>query len=120
VSIEVAAESGESQYMTSLIEKSGYKNPDMLLVISLKLAEGQDLEDAKDKLNYLIFKTTGFLSAVNRKADRILSNSVDIKIRTHENRLFLFIRVDPQDRLTTKIAEDAKILAQYLEIATEK
>jgi hypothetical protein len=106
--------------MTALIEKSGYTDPDVLLVVSLKLAEGQDLETAKDKLNYLIFKTTGFLSAINRKADRVLSNSVDIKIRTHEDRLFLFIKVDPKDKITTSIAEHAKVLMQYLEIATEK
>lgn len=58
---------------------------------------------------------------MNRKADKILTNSVDFKVRTVEDKVFLFVILQPNDPMTEKVsAHIADILKSHLEAANEK
>jgi hypothetical protein len=57
---------------------------------AIKLKTTVDPEDAKDRITQQMFKLTGFLSSVNRKADRILEEVLEIKYRNMDDSVIVF------------------------------
>ena len=64
-----------------------------------------DQEDAKDKLQQLIFKATGFLSSVNREADKMLSYAIEFKYRIRNEKVYLFAIIDQKSQHLNKVAQ---------------
>ena len=61
----------------------------------------------------MIYKTTGFISSVNRKADKLL-DSLDFKWRIREDKVWLFASANPASEFTSIIPAFNNILQHYL------
>ena len=98
VEMDFTVESGTSDMCAQLASRAGLENPDTFFAFVFKT--DKNVEDAKDKLSQILFKATGFITAVNRKADKILTNSVEFKIRTGEDKVYLFVIINPNDPMS--------------------
>ena len=90
---------------------AGVQNDEIVFAMCFK-ASG-NVDDAKDKLQQLIYKTTGFISSVNRKADKLL-DSLDFKWRIREDKVWLFASANPAGKYAIIIPRWNNILQHFL------
>jgi len=64
---------------------------------SIKIAEGKDPENARDRISSLITKMIAFITSQNRRADRIFGK-LDFKYRINDGHVDVFVVVDQDSR----------------------
>jgi hypothetical protein len=65
--------------------------------LSLKIADGKDPEDARDRLSTIVTKITSFIASQNHRADRILSK-LEFKFRIRDGHVDVYVIVDETAR----------------------
>lgn len=77
------------------------------LALSLKVNEGMDAEDAEDQVRRVCFKAIGFLSAISRGIDQLITECIDISYSSRPGKVYLCMKIDPNGAL---LAESIKNL----------
>lgn len=112
ISASIRATTAEDEEVNTVMAMAGVDNDPIVLAMCFKACG--DAEDAKDKLQQLLYKTTGFVSSVNRKADKFL-DSLDFKWRIREDKVWLFASANPASEFASIIPAFNSILEHYLD-----
>jgi len=78
------------------------KEKEVFACASIKIAEGKDPENARDRLSSLITKVIAFITSQNRRADRVFGK-LDFKYRINDGHVDVFVIVD----------QDSKYLSEF-------